>query len=136
LDGPAIEDKSDPNYYSYYVNGKRHRVDGPALSDKYGKNWYVNGQLHRDDGPACEYLNGDKVWYKNGKRHRLDGAACKYVYGSKSWYIEGVEYTKMEFIKKVSEIQRPQLQSVPVTPKKYTIILDDVEYHADTVTFV
>jgi len=140
LNGPAIENKSDPNHYGYYVNGKLHRVDGPAKSDRFSKYWYVNGQRHRDDGPACEYLNGDKVWYKNGERHRLDGAAIKNKNGTKAWYIEGVEYTKMEFIKKVSEIQRVQLSSIPlpvkVTPKKYTIILDGVEYHADTVTFV
>jgi hypothetical protein len=132
LNGPAIEDKSNPNHYSYYVNGKPHRIGGPAVSDKYGKCWCVNGQLHRDNGPAVENANGGKIWYKDGKRHRLNGAACKYADGTKCWYIEDVGYTKMEFIRKVSEIQRSQL----VTPKKYTIILDGVEYHADTVTFV
>jgi len=35
--------------------------------DKYGnKRWYVNGKFHRTDGPAIEYSNGSKFWYLNG----------------------------------------------------------------------
>ena len=37
------------------------------------KVWYLNGKRHREDGPAIEYANGDKYWYLNGKRHREDG---------------------------------------------------------------
>ena len=28
--------------------------------------WYLNGKLHREDGPAVEYPSGDKYWYLNG----------------------------------------------------------------------
>jgi len=36
--------------------------------DEYGsKRWYLNGLKHREDGPAVEYLTGTKVWYLNGK---------------------------------------------------------------------
>jgi len=31
------------------------------------KEWYLNGKRHREDGPAVEYANGDKSWYLNGK---------------------------------------------------------------------
>jgi uncharacterized Fe-S cluster-containing protein len=30
------------------------------------KIWYLNGQRHRLDGPAIEYKNGDKYWFLNG----------------------------------------------------------------------
>ena len=30
------------------------------------KSWYLNGKLHREDGPAIEYANGYKSWYLNG----------------------------------------------------------------------
>ena len=30
------------------------------------KFWYLNGKRHRTDGPACEYANGNKEWYLNG----------------------------------------------------------------------
>jgi hypothetical protein len=33
--------------------------------DKY---WYLNGKLHREDGPAIEYLNGTKEWWLNGEQ--------------------------------------------------------------------
>ena len=32
------------------------------------KRWYLNGKLHRTDGPAVERANGDKVWWMNGIR--------------------------------------------------------------------
>ena len=31
------------------------------------KEWYLNGKLHREDGPAVEYSYGTKYWYLNGK---------------------------------------------------------------------
>jgi len=31
------------------------------------KIWYLNGQRHREDGPAIEYESGYKEWYINGK---------------------------------------------------------------------
>ena len=30
--------------------------------------WYLNGKLHREDGPAVELTNGSKEWYLNGNR--------------------------------------------------------------------
>ena len=32
------------------------------------KRWYLNGKLHREDGPAVEGSNGSKTWYLNGKQ--------------------------------------------------------------------
>jgi len=31
------------------------------------KFWYLNGKLHREDGPAVEWANGTKSWYLNGE---------------------------------------------------------------------
>ena len=31
--------------------------------DKY---WYINGKRHREDGPAYEGANGTKYWYLSG----------------------------------------------------------------------
>ena len=31
--------------------------------------WYLNGKLHREDGPAIEYANGEKSWYLYGLRY-------------------------------------------------------------------
>ncbi len=74
----------------WYINGKYHRLDGPAKEYANGdKFWYKNGKLHREDGPACEYANGDKFWYKNSKPHREDGPAREYTDGYKEYWIEG-----------------------------------------------
>jgi len=29
--------------------------------------WYLNGKIHREDGPAIEYAGGSRYWYLNGK---------------------------------------------------------------------
>ena len=29
------------------------------------KEWYLNGKLHREDGPAIEYPSGNKLWWLN-----------------------------------------------------------------------
>jgi len=60
------------------------------------KSWYLNGKCHREDGPAVEYANGSKFWYLNGKRHREDGPAIEYAGGYKSWYLNNKELTEQE----------------------------------------
>lgn len=66
------------------------------------KKWYLNGKIHREDGPAVEWASGDKKWYINGKLHREDGPAFEGSDGTKYWYINGVEYTEDEFNRKVT----------------------------------
>lgn len=31
--------------------------------------WYLNGKLHREDGPAVEWHDGTREWYSNGKEY-------------------------------------------------------------------
>jgi hypothetical protein len=83
----------------WYVNGKRHRKDGPAVVEYVNghKEWYINGKRHREDGPAVEWADGYKAWYINGKRHRKDGPAVEYTNGDKGWYINGNYLTEQEF---------------------------------------
>jgi len=51
------------------VNGKSHRLDGPASEWADGtKQWWVNDKLHRVDGPAIIWGDGSKEWHINGKR--------------------------------------------------------------------
>ena len=55
------------------------------------KEWYLNGKRHREDGPAIEYASGDKYWFLNGKRHREDGPAIELANGNKRWFLNGKE---------------------------------------------
>jgi hypothetical protein len=63
-----------PNGNKYwYLNGKLHREDGPAVERSDGsKSWYLNGEFHREDGPAIEYSDGNKFWLFNGKEISLE----------------------------------------------------------------
>jgi hypothetical protein len=60
------------------------------------KEWFLNGKLHREDGPAIEHSNGYKSWFLNGKRHREDGPAVEFCNSYKSWFLDGKELTEQE----------------------------------------
>jgi hypothetical protein len=61
------------------------------------KYWYLNGKIHREDGPAIEGASGYKVWYLKGELHREDGPAIEWASGGKSWYLLGNLLTEKEF---------------------------------------
>jgi hypothetical protein len=68
-------------------------------TDKYGdKRWYLDGERHRTDGPAVERADGTKHWFLNGIRHRTDGPAVEWADGLKAWYINGNMYSFDKFI--------------------------------------
>jgi hypothetical protein len=55
------------------LNGKLHRVDGPAVAACDGhKSWWLNGDLHRIDGPAVELANGSKIWGLYDRSYTFD----------------------------------------------------------------
>ena len=114
FDGPAIQ---WGNSAIYMVNGKIHRIGGPAVviakhdtddatvwfyeneNDRQRNiyrvlfngcvGYYLHDEPHRLDGPAIEWSNGDKEWYMHGKRHRIDGPAIEWSNGDKEWYMHG-----------------------------------------------
>jgi len=102
----------------WYLNGKPHREDGPAVEYTNGtKLWYLNGKLHREDGPACEYANGDKEWFLNDQLHREDGPAVESANGDKFWFINGENLTEEEFINRNSH-------SITIDGKEITLSND------------
>lgn len=112
----------DDGTKEWYLNGKLHREDGPAIEwANDDKSWYLNDKLHREDGPAFEY-NGAKEWWLNGKLHREDGPAVEYaIDGHKFWYLNGVEYSEEEFIKKTTKVTELTLDEIA---KKFGISVD------------
>jgi len=93
----------DNSIIVWYLNGKRHREDGPAIELSDGtKFWYRNGKLHREDGPASEYSDGTKFWYRNGARHREDGPAIECASGDKFWYLDDINYSESDFNAKLN----------------------------------
>ena len=92
----------------WYLNGDRHRKDGPAIEYANGdKCWYLNGQLHRTDGPAIEWANGSKSWYLHNQLHREDGPAVENADGSKSWYLhdQKIECDSQEMFERMCKLK-------------------------------
>jgi hypothetical protein len=46
--------------------------NNPFISSFGNKYWYLNGRRHRIDGPAVEYADGDKSWYLNDRGYTFD----------------------------------------------------------------
>ena len=67
------------------------------------KSWYLNGERHREDGPALEWADGDKAWYQNGVLHREDGPAFEWADGYKAWWLNGKRLTEVEFNKRMNK---------------------------------
>ena len=87
----------------WYLNGKRHREDGPAIERSDGTRfWYLSGNRHREDGPAIEYPGGTKCWYLNGKLHREDGPATECSDGTRFWYLNDQILTEKEHAERVN----------------------------------
>ena len=80
----------------WFLNGKLHREDGPAVEHTDGnKFWYLNGKRHREDGPALVYPNGSKFWFVGGKRHRIDGPAVEDSFKEFYLFDEKIEDEKL-----------------------------------------
>jgi hypothetical protein len=68
---------------------------GIVFSKHKDKHWVVNGKRHRLDGPASEFLDGTKEWWVKGKLHRLDGPAIEQTIGLNEWFLEGDSYCQI-----------------------------------------
>jgi hypothetical protein len=67
------------------------------------RHWYLNGKKHREDGPAFENINGPKAWWVNGKLHRVDGPAIENSNGDKHWYLNDKKYSQEEWFERLSD---------------------------------
>jgi hypothetical protein len=82
--------KTDIKIFSYRIEYHFGECE-LHVSSSNSKFWYLNGQRHRDDGPAIIYFSGRKEWYQHGLRHREDGPAVEGPGQLKEWWINGKE---------------------------------------------
>jgi hypothetical protein len=62
--GPAVENLATGRR-EWWLNGDRHRVDGPAVERPGRIEYWRCNLLHRDDGPAVVTPTGE-FWYRLG----------------------------------------------------------------------
>jgi len=85
----VVKDKN--NTIAYYINGKLHREDVPAVEHSNGtKEWCLNGKFHREDGPAIENVNGYKEWCLNGTCYGINND-----FTNESW----IRFVQLELLK-------------------------------------
>ena len=67
----------------------------PVKTDEDGQmTWYLNGKLHREDGPAIEFASGTKEWWLNGKFIVSTGPDIEKALFTLSTYLQDQEVTK------------------------------------------
>lgn len=116
----------DNGYQCFDNKGLLHNSYGPAHIDTDSEQWWIHGKLHRVDGPALIVniepdaintilnkivLKINKVfktsfkvnlsskgysWHRYGKKHREDGPAIDFPY-KKEYYLEDVQYSYEEW---------------------------------------
>jgi len=107
-DNPEIDEYGIKRWFN--ENGELHRLDGPAVIGHGYESWYVNGKRHRDNGPAVSIVYEDGVlcqeWYINNLLHRLDGPAIIDEYGP-AWYVNDnkIECSSQEEFKKLLKLK-------------------------------
>jgi hypothetical protein len=92
------------------------------IHDTGTKEWYLNGKLHREDGPAVEYADGTKIWYLDHKRHRTDGPAIEYADGTKIWYLNGERLTESQWREAVQPKPTCAGKIVEIDGKRYKLV--------------
>ncbi len=127
------------NLRKYYLNGEKHREDGPVYQfwyengQKQSEVYYLNGKIHREDGPANQiwYDNGQKElesYYLNNLLHREDGPAYqKWFENGKQqfdyYYLNGDIYDREDWINQLKEIGSPHYEdeSIKYNSEKYNL---------------
>jgi hypothetical protein len=84
------------------------------------KSWYLNGKFHREDGPAIEWSDGTKSWWLNGNRHREDGPAFECSDGYKAWWLNDKRLTEQEH-KAATSKPNCEGKIVEIDGKKYEL---------------
>ena len=51
---------------------------------------FLDGRVHRLDGPAVVYGNGTKVWYRHGVVYREDGPAIEWAKVEPEWCVQSI----------------------------------------------
>lgn len=107
VDGPAVV-YAPHRLERWYLFGKRHRVGGPAVTFSDGSQlWYMNDKLHRTDGPAV-MTRSWKKWYVEGFKHRIDGPAVEHSNGRKEWYLLGERMSETEWRRELGITRPPE----------------------------
>ena len=85
--------------------------------------WFLNGKYHREDGPAVECVDGHKAWFLNGKCHRKDGPAIERADGSKEWWLDDIYYSEADWKKEIAKLNNScNGRIVEIDGKKYKLI--------------
>ena len=66
-EGGFDEARASGGEQSFWLEGKLHRTDGPALITREGdQHWYLHGRRHNAEGPAIVKADGRCLFFVDG----------------------------------------------------------------------
>jgi hypothetical protein len=81
--GAVYVNEKDLTRECYYLDGKLHRLNGPAIESynvaggrAWVRWWYFHGEFHRTDGPAYEDARGFLGWYLHDQQMTKEEWEC------------------------------------------------------------
>ena len=107
---PCSKSTSDEQYLS---DGLHHIKDNQSDYFVFIK----NGRRHNDDGPA--FICDNVSYWKNGKLHREDGPAVECDMDPCQYFLNGIEYNKEEFYKKIMNKNKPSVKEKVYTAEEF-----------------
>ena len=96
-------------YHMRWSEARDKKITGLVIDRVGDKAWYLNGKKHREDGPAIERANGSKAWYLKGRLHREDGPAIECADGDKEWCLNDKWLTEQEWKIEIRSIKIKKL---------------------------
>ena len=84
--------------YYFDASGERHNEDGPSIIHSSGtKIWFIHGKIHREEGPALITSIGE-IWYYQGMIHSLNGPAeYNREINIQCYHINDKQYSKKDY---------------------------------------
>jgi len=92
-------EQNDAGFYRHVETGPGNGYwQEPEMEKMMYRQYWIDGKLHRTDGPAVIYggHNGLMEWWQHGKLHREDGPAVvqrrgNFEYDLELYFIDGVQ---------------------------------------------
>jgi len=86
--------------YYFDALGRRHNTQGPSINhNNRTKMWFINGERHRVEGPAFITPIGE-IWYYNGMIHRFGGPALTNLeFNRKEYFLYDTQYSRVKYNK-------------------------------------
>ena len=63
-----------------FLNIDSSKITGVHITKAGSKHYFLKGKRHREDGPAIDYADGHKEWFLHGRCHKIEPVGPNVAY--------------------------------------------------------